>query len=77
MLDQLDTKKRGLFWQKIITEGVSIVMVAESDKGVICFISDGQNPESATAELELYDAQLYAIYVLQDYQGKGIGKQLV
>lgn len=48
--------------------------IAEDDVGaVIGFVAAG----TIRDDIEGYDGEIYAIYVLQDYQGKGLGKSLI
>jgi ribosomal protein S18 acetylase RimI-like enzyme len=48
--------------------------VAEDDDGaLIGFVAGG----TIRDEIEGYDGEIYAIYVLQDYQGKGLGRSLM
>lgn len=77
-LDQLDFEKRRLFWHRIIVEAKSIVLVAELDKvGIVGFISGDKAFENDDEILKPFDAELYAIYILDKHQRKGIGRLLV
>ena len=69
-----DRYKRG--WRKSLEESDSeqYTYVADNDKsGVIGFVAAG----SPRDEIEDYDGEIYAIYVLKQHQGKGIGRQLM
>lgn len=53
---------------------VTQVMVAEIEQKVIGFILYGPDRDCVNEEL---DGEIYAIYILEAYQDKGIGKQLI
>ena len=75
-LARLSYEQREQFWRQILTEPGShtIVYVAEDEPGkVIGFASGG--PERSGDPL--YTGELYAIYVLAQHQGQGVGRQLV
>jgi len=75
-LARLSYEQREQFWHQILTEPGShtIVYIAEDERGkVIGFASGG--PERSGDPL--YTGELYAIYVLAQYQGQGVGRQLV
>ena len=75
-LARLSYAQREQFWQQILTEPGShtIVYVAEDEPGkVIGFASGGPERRGDT----LYTGELYAIYVLAQHQGQGVGRQLV
>src|SRR5699024_10033469 len=71
-LNQRTYENRQEKWQDIISK--QIVCVAENNKGEIVGFSNvgverkGKYPD--------YKSELYAIYLLKEYQGKGIGKLL-
>lgn len=72
-LDRLSYKKQRKLWN----EGIRLhhVFVAENRQGeIVGFVSGGPNrfPDLSDAE-----AEIFAIYLLQDYQRQGIGKQLL
>ena len=53
---------------------VQFSYIAEDDNGeVIGFVSAG----TIRNDIEAYDGEIYAIYVLQDFQGKGLGRRLL
>ncbi|MCU9612379.1 GNAT family N-acetyltransferase [Caldibacillus lycopersici] len=72
-LSTLSYKKSEERWAKIIPH--SIVMVAEHNNGeIVGFISGGKE---RTGNYPDYSGELYAIYILQEYQKNSIGKKLV
>ncbi|CAH0347166.1 GNAT family N-acetyltransferase [Bacillus sp. CECT 9360] len=73
-LNSLEIDKRLVFWKKIIEEGKSIVFVAENDKGEIVGFSSGGEEQTNDPK---YMAEVYAIYILEGYQKKGLGKKLI
>jgi len=66
--------RRTLFWERYIREAGAdkAFFVAEIDAEIVGFASGGK-PQEVVAG---FDCELYAIYLLEDAQGKGIGKQL-
>jgi L-amino acid N-acyltransferase YncA len=71
-LDELNTEERAAQWLKIIDSG-SYLIVAERAGQIVGFINGGSIREA----LENHDAELYAIYLLVEAQGKGIGTALL
>jgi len=69
-LDQAGYEDR---WRRTLTGGAGRVYVAEDRRQVVGFASGG--PERAGEEG--FDGELYAIYVLEDAQGRGHGRRLV
>ncbi len=54
-------------------EGKAVFFVAEVEPGhIVGFVSGGYNRE----EDPIYSSELYAIYILQEYHGQGIGRRL-
>ncbi|WP_306421198.1 GNAT family N-acetyltransferase [Robertmurraya sp. DFI.2.37] len=73
-LEQLSYKKRTKSWIENIQRLDNYVVVAENDDGQIVGFADGGKRESNLIE---HSGDLTAIYILEEYQGKGIGKKLV
>ncbi|MFD1361792.1 GNAT family N-acetyltransferase [Lentibacillus salinarum] len=72
-LDSLNYSDRTKLWEQNVTK--NSVFVAETDNGeIVGFATGGKEREG---ECEGYDGELYAIYILEGYQGKGIGIKLV
>ncbi len=74
-LDELREEKRLPMWQYILADPVksSLVCVAtEGDGEVIGFAAGGPN---RSPELD-YEGEVYAIYLLKEHQGQGIGRLL-
>ncbi len=71
-LATLNEAERATQWQEWLTRDIPIY-VAALDGKVVGFISGGPIREP----IETYDAELYAIYLLQPAQGQGIGRQLL
>jgi ribosomal protein S18 acetylase RimI-like enzyme len=72
-LASLNAEARSPFWQKQIEAGLSLTFVAESESGVVGFASAGRLREVTGS----YDAELYAIYLLREFQRSGAGRALV
>lgn len=75
-LDNLSVAKRTLLWEKQLDEGNegSRIFVAENEAGqIVGFVSGGRN----RLESMPFDSEIYAIYLLEDYQRQGIGELLM
>ncbi len=78
-LASLSYVDREAMWSQAIGNAGNIVLVAEDTpinvpaKTVVGFVSGGTNRAKDTS----YAGELYAIYILEEYRGKGIGKKLV
>ena len=60
-------------WREWLGAGNFSMFVAESSAGVIGFASGGILRDAILG----YDAELYAIYLLREHQGRGVGRLLV
>jgi len=80
-LDDLTEEKRATDWGKWLKDGVMQTLVAENESGMPCgFISFGKlrTPIPGGSPIRpLYTAEIYAIYILNDYQRRGLGQQLM
>jgi len=75
-LANLSYQRRTNLWDDILrdAERKSIVYVAENEQQeIVGFVGGGPDRE----ENPPYEAELYTIYILQAYQGQGIGRRLV
>ncbi len=72
-LDDLSYEQREPTWKKGIKE--NNVYIAENENGQVIGFSAGG--KERTGKYEAYAGELYAIYILREYQGKGIGRLLV
>ncbi|MBV7504552.1 GNAT family N-acetyltransferase [Bacillus sp. sid0103] len=72
-INDLTYEKRAGLWEQIIPNGQ--VFVAEDDNGHIVGFANG-GPER-TGEYPKYAGEMYAIYILQDFQKQGLGEQLI
>ena len=76
IIDGLTVESRCRAWDRALrreTRWVPWVSVAEIDQEIVGFASGGMIRHS----LQHFDAELYAIYLLPDAQGRGVGRQLV
>jgi GNAT superfamily N-acetyltransferase len=71
-LASLNEAERVPLWKKRLTRDIS-VFVAEIGSKIVGFASGGPIREP----LATYDAELYTIYLLEEVQGRGIGKDLL
>lgn len=74
-LSQLSVERRKMHWERILNDSSQneVVFVALNDEGEIVGFSNGGRNRNEEFE---QDGELYAIYLLQEYQEKGIGKRL-
>lgn len=76
-LEKLSYEKRENSWLEIISTAENdthFVYVAENKSGkVVGFAAGGRERSSKY----VYQGELYAIYILEEYQRQGIGRQLV
>lgn len=72
-LASLTPESRTEMWKKWLNGGKALTFVAEDATGVFGFVSGGK----ARDTIDGYDAELYAIYVLQQKQRHGVGRSLV
>jgi GNAT superfamily N-acetyltransferase len=75
-LARLSYAQREQFWRQVLTDPGSrtVVYVAEDEHGQVVGCASG-GPERS--EDPVYTGELYAIYLLAQYQRQGIGRQLV
>ena len=78
-LDNLSTERREASWQESIRREQNAVFVAEAGGRIVGFIAGGPEREGFIRESDgiAYDGELYAIYLLEETQGQGIGTQLL
>lgn len=76
-LANMSYSQRTTLWEDELRNAANrqqFVFVAENDKGeIVAFVSGGPDRESNPP----YQTELYTIYLLQAYQGQGIGRRLV
>ena len=71
-LATLNEAERVLLWREWLTRDIP-VYIADLDGEIVGFISGGAIREP----VQTYDAELYAIYLLERAQGQGIGTALL
>lgn len=75
ILDQLTYEKHEETWNKIFSTGKKeFNFVAENEAGSIVAFIDGGKERTKDYSIE---AELYALYILEDYQRKGVGSRLI
>ncbi len=73
VLDGLSVERRADFWRQVIERATKqFVFVAEDEGRTVGFVNGGSEQEADPH----YTAELYALYLLEDYQGRGYGKAL-
>ena len=73
-LNNLSCAQRAELWDKNISKPDSYVIVAENDDGEIIGFADAWKRDNNKEDKAI---DLTSIYLLEDYQGKGVGKQLL
>lgn len=80
-LDDLTEEQRAADWRKWFTEGMMQTLIAQNESGHAAgFISFGKlrTPIPGGSPIRpLYSAEIYAIYILNEYQRQGLGQQLM
>jgi len=71
-LTSLNKEERTRSWQDWILEDNASIFVAEDEIGIFGFAAGGKIRD----ELDDYDAELYAIYLLHERQKQGVGRTL-
>ncbi|MGE7949319.1 N-acetyltransferase family protein [Lysinibacillus sp. NPDC093688] len=73
-LNNLSYKQRTELWKKNISDATNYVLVAETEQGkIIGFATSGTRKTNSVPN----STDLTSIYLLEEYHGKGIGKQLL
>ena len=76
VLDTLSVERRARQWKETLEDASSPyhpILVVESERKIIGFANYGQEREGNPE----YRGELFAIYILKEYQGRGIGRKLV
>jgi GNAT superfamily N-acetyltransferase len=73
-LKSLSIEKRAVGWERGLQNPIdgAFTLVAEEDGQIVGFAAGGPERDGDPE----YPGELYAVYLLQEYQGKGIGRQL-
>jgi ribosomal protein S18 acetylase RimI-like enzyme len=71
-LASLTEEDRTQRWQELLIAGKAAIFVAEDEAEIFGFSSGGEIRE----KIDGYDAELYAIYLLQQRQKQGAGREL-
>lgn len=72
-LDRQSIDDRTKNWEAILARPEQFIVIAEVDSGVVGFANGGPERE----DRQDFQGELYAIYVLNEWQRLGIGKKLV
>ena len=72
-LNNLTYESQEKIWKKNIPSG-GIYVAANNDGEIVGFSAGGRE---RSGNYNGFDGELYAIYILKEYQGHGIGRQLV
>ena len=78
-LASLRYEDRQSMWDRILNDPAyrGFIYVAEAEDGEIVGFSSGGPSRSDEEQDAQYDGELYAIYIVEAYQRKGIGRRLV
>ncbi|MXY43584.1 MAG: GNAT family N-acetyltransferase [Dehalococcoidia bacterium] len=73
-LTSLDRSERERVWRRLIADETQITYLVENSRdGIVGFVNGGP----ARMDDKTYAGELYAIYLLEQYQRQGIGRRLV
>lgn len=73
VLDGLSVERRTAFWRSVMERAKNqFVFVTEDEGRIVGFVNGGLEQEADPH----YTGELYALYLLKDYQGYGYGKAL-
>ncbi|WP_099159185.1 GNAT family N-acetyltransferase [Virgibacillus ndiopensis] len=75
ILKNLSYEQRTNLWINNITREDNYIFVVENEDGKIIGFTDGGSEKSG--EYPGYDGDVTSIYILEEYQGQGIGKKLL
>jgi ribosomal protein S18 acetylase RimI-like enzyme len=72
-LDKMSVEKRALAFAKRFSDESYRMYVAEvPERGIVGFVDFGEPRES----IDAYETELYAIYILPEFQRRGVGRRL-
>jgi ribosomal protein S18 acetylase RimI-like enzyme len=71
-LASLDVGERAGMWKRLLASPDLFIFVAEDGTGVFGFVGGGRVREAISG----FAAELYALYVLREHQGRGAGRLL-
>ncbi|MGX1263295.1 L-amino acid N-acyltransferase YncA [Rossellomorea marisflavi] len=69
-LASLSVEEKKVKWERILSEDHHTIVSTTKDGVVVGFASVGKERSGE------YEGELYAIYLVKEYQGKGIGREL-
>ncbi len=72
-LANLSIERRMVQWQQWLGQAEQVIMVYEENNKIVGFSSAGKARDS---DLDNHVAELYTLYLLSDFWGKGYGKKL-
>lgn len=72
-LNNLSYEKREDYWLSVIPNG-GVYVAEDENNQIIGFASGGKE---RSGNYSNYNGEIYAIYILKEYQGRGIGKLLL
>jgi ribosomal protein S18 acetylase RimI-like enzyme len=77
-LANLSEARRAEGWQESIHREANYVFIAVDGDEIVGFAAGGPEREDTLRESDgmAFDGELYAIYILDEYQGRGIGRKL-
>ena len=73
-LKNMDPGERKARWHRVLSENKTTTVIAEDGNGRIVGFANGGTERTQRYG---YDGELYAFYILKEYQRQGIGKKLI
>jgi GNAT superfamily N-acetyltransferase len=74
ILDGLSEETSTARWSARLADGLTTALVAEVAGQVVGF---AHGAAERTGDYPPYDAEIYSLYILKEFQGRGLGRQLV
>ena len=74
LLAGLDVDASRRLWEQVASEGRKTLLVAERDGAVVGFVAAGRSRDEDATDVT---GEIYAIYLLREAQGSGVGAALM
>ena len=76
-LNDLSYDARETMWEESFGEASTSFLIVAEDQGKVVGFSAGGRARQDTPEAKGYSGELYAVYTLETYQRRGLGRRLV
>ncbi|HUF39892.1 MAG TPA: GNAT family N-acetyltransferase [Anaerolineales bacterium] len=77
-LANLSVERRAEAWTESITRGANYIFVVVDGEEIVGFVAGGPEREETLRRTDRlpFDGELYALYILEEFQRRGIGTEL-